>query len=106
MDFRPLYDNRRHLFYIGYDCQSNRYTEGHYDLMASEARLTSYVAVARGEVDVRHWAMLNRSLVRWRHYCGMVSWTGTMFEYFMPQLLLPTLVNSLIYEALCFALCA
>lgn len=74
--------------------------------MASEARLASYVAVARGDVPVEHWASLNRSLVGRRQYCGMVSWTGTMFEYFMPQLLLPAPVGSLLYETLCFAVCA
>lgn len=106
MEFAPLFDDGRRLFYIGYDCESQRYSEGRYDLMASEARLASYVATARGDVDVRHWAHLNRSLIGRRQYCGMVSWTGTMFEYFMPQLLLPTPVNSLLYETLCFCVCA
>ena len=106
MDFHPLYDCGQRLFYIGYDCEQQAFTPGRYDLMASEARLASYVAVARGDVPVEHWASLNRSLVGRRQYCGMVSWTGTMFEYFMPQLLLPAPVGSLLYETLCFAVCA
>ena len=106
MKFRPLYDDQQKLFYIGYDCEQQAFTPGRYDLMASEARLASYVAVARGDVPVEHWASLNRSLVGRRQYCGMVSWTGTMFEYFMPQLLLPAPVGSLLYETLCFAVCA
>lgn len=106
MNFAPLYDRGRSLFYIGYDCATEAYSEGRYDLMASEARLSSYIATARGDVGVRHWAHLNRSLVGNRRYCGMVSWTGTMFEYFMPQLLLPSPADSMIYETLCFCVCA
>ena len=105
MGFSPLYDSQRNLFYIGYDCEQQAYTEGHYDLMASEARLASYVAVARGDVPMKHWVSLDRSLVGRRQYCGMVSWSGTMFEYFMPQLLLPAPVNSLLYETLSFVVC-
>lgn len=104
--FAPLYDSNRHLFYIGYDCATETFSKNHYDLMASEARLSSYIAMARGEVNVRHWARLNRSLVGRRRYCGMVSWSGTMFEYFMPQLLLPSPADSMIYETLCFCVCA
>lgn len=70
MEFRPLYDDQRKLFYIGYDCENQEFTPGRYDLMASEARLASYVAVARGDVPVEHWASLNRSLVGRRQYCG------------------------------------
>lgn len=55
MDFSRLYDGQRRLFYIGYDCEKQAYTQGWYDLMASEARQTSYLAVARGEVSPRHW---------------------------------------------------
>ena len=57
--------------------------------MASEARQTSYVTVARGEVPPRHWRRLSRMLLGDNDYSGMASWTGTMFEYFMPNLLLP-----------------
>lgn len=102
MEFAPLYDATRRLFYIGYDCTKGEYTQGWYDLMASEARQTSYIAVARGEVEPRHWRRLSRALVSWDHYCGMASWTGTMFEYFMPHLLLPAEPNSLLYESLTF----
>lgn len=63
MQFAPLYDRNRNLFYIGYDCTKGAYSKSWYDLMASEARLSSYIATARGDVDVRHWARLNRSLV-------------------------------------------
>ena len=70
--------------------------------MASEARQTSYIAVARGEVEPKHWRRLGRALVSENQYSGMASWTGTMFEYLMPNLLMPVFPNSLIYESLCF----
>ena len=74
--------------------------------MASEARLASYLAVALGEVDPRHWRRLSRGLVGENDYCGMASWTGTMFEYFMPNLLLPCEPGSLMYESLSFCIYA
>lgn len=61
---------------------------GHYDLMASEARLTSYVAISRGDVPRKHWMRLSRALTDCDGYRGMISWTGTMFEYLMPTFLL------------------
>lgn len=104
MDFSPLYDRDRRLFSIGFDCARGELTRGWYDLMASEARQTSYLAVARGEVPPRHWRRLSRALVGQDHYRGMASWTGTMFEYFMPHLLLPAYQNSMLYESLHFCL--
>ena len=74
--------------------------------MASEARQTSYVTVARGEVPPRHWRRLSRMLLGDNDYSGMASWTGTMFEYFMPNLLLPCEENSLMYESLAFCVYA
>lgn len=106
MDFSLLYDKERKLFTIGYDIEKEKYTQGWYDLMASEARQTSYLAVARGEVEPRHWRRLGRMLVRDNDYSGMASWTGTMFEYFMPNLLLPAERNSLMYESLAFCIYA
>lgn len=102
MNLSPLYDNERKLFMIGYDVEKDEYTAGWYDLMASEARLASYLAIALGEVEPRHWRRLGRGLVGDNDYCGMVSWTGTMFEYFMPNLLLPDEQGSLMYESLSF----
>jgi len=103
MDFRPLYDKHRQLFYIGYDLEINSPTEGYYDLLASEARQTSYIAIARGQVPRNHWRRLGRVLSAQNRYSGMVSWTGTMFEYFMPHLIIPVYDNSLLYESLQFA---
>ena len=104
MDFRLLFDPVRQLFYVGYDWEHKIYPPNHYDLMASEARMTSYLAVARGEVPPRHWRQLSRALVQKGRYTGMGSWSGTMFEYLMPQLLLPWYEDSLLSETLAFCL--
>lgn len=74
--------------------------------MASEARQTSYISVAKGEVPPRHWRRLGRMLLGDNDYSGMASWTGTMFEYFMPHLLLPAEPNSFLYETLAFCVYA
>ena len=55
----------------------------------SESRLTSYYLTARGEVPLKHWRALSRLVVEHRGHFGFKSWTGTMFEYFMPYLFLP-----------------
>ena len=105
MDFSKLYDKQKNLFYIG--AQRDRpLTSGWYDLMASEARQTSYYAIARGHVPVRHWRRLSRALVSKDQFTGMASWTGTMFEYLMPELLLPCFENSFLYETAKFCVYA
>ena len=106
MDFAPLYDARRGLFYICYDCANDRPAGGWYDLMASEAMLTSYIAVAKGDVPVKHWRRLSRGQLQKDGYCGLASWTGTMFEYLMPELFLPLYRDSLLYESGKFCLYA
>lgn len=99
MDFRPLYDEDKRLFYIGFDLEKKLPSPGHYDLMASEARLTSYIAVAKGDVSRKHWRQLSRAMLKKGGYQGMASWTGTMFEYLMPELFLPLSRDSLLYES-------
>lgn len=106
MDLSPLFDQERELFSIGFDVEKGEMTSGWYDLLASEARLASYLAVALGEVDPKHWARLGRGLVGENNYCGLASWTGTMFEYFMPNLLLPCEEGSMMYESLSFCIYA
>lgn len=106
MDFSPLYDESRRLFRIGIDTRTNEPSPGWYDLLSSEARLTGYVAIAKGDVDRRHWRRLSRAQVQKDHYRGMVSWTGTMFEYLMPELFLPLAKESLLWESAKFCLYA
>lgn len=98
MDLSVFYDPARGLFRIGIDAEKDIPSSAHYDLLASEARLTSYLAVAKGDVPKKHWEALSRAMRGYRGYTGMASWTGTMFEYLMPELFLPLYRNSLIFE--------
>ena len=104
MDFSPIYDERRRLFRIGMDANTGEPSPGWYDLMSSEARLTGYLAVSRGDADVRHWRALSRAEVALGRRRGMASWTGTMFEYLMPELFLPLAPESLLWESAKFCL--
>lgn len=103
-DLSVLYHPRRKLFHIGYDLQHQKLSDSYYDLLMSEARLTSYISVAGGQVPPEHWAALGRMIVREGAYTGTVSWTGTAFEYFMPQILLPVRENTLFYETMMFCI--
>ncbi|GAB4267917.1 GH36-type glycosyl hydrolase domain-containing protein [Thermincola ferriacetica] len=94
--FLPLYDPKRQLFSIGYNVEEGMQTKSYYDLLASEARLASYIAIARGEIDKKHWFRLGRKLTRVDGHKGLVSWAGTMFEYFMPLLVMKNYENSLL----------
>ncbi len=104
MDFSLLYDPRRDLFYISYDTEQARGTGGWYDLLACEAMLTSFLAVARGQAPLKHWRRLGRGLLQKDGYRGLASWTGTMFEYLMPALFLPLIPGSLLQESARFCL--
>jgi cyclic beta-1,2-glucan synthetase len=95
MDFTSLYDVQRRLFYIGYNATANAMDDHHYDLLASEARLTSFVAIAKGDVPEEHWLYLGRPRGRAGGANLLLSWSGTMFEYLMPPLLLREGADSL-----------
>jgi cyclic beta-1,2-glucan synthetase len=88
MDFGFLYDKTRGLFAIGYLAGSPSLDGSHYDLLASEARLASFLAVARDQVPVEHWFRLGRTLTRAAGATALVSWSGSMFEYLMPALVM------------------
>ncbi len=103
-DLKPMFNERKKLFHIGIDADSQEKSRGCYDLYASEIKMTSYFAVARRLVDKKHWGALGRILVSRGRYTGLASWTGTMFEYFMPNIFLPSPEGSLGREALCFCL--
>ena len=90
--------------HIGIDTGSGKWSESYYDLLSSEARLTSYFAVARGDVPREHWRALSRAQVQKDHYRGCVSWSGSMFEYLMPELFLPPVRDSLLWESAKFCL--
>ncbi len=96
MHFKSLYDPRRNLFAIGFDVEEGHPSKSYYDLFASEARQTSLIAIAKGEVEKQHWFKLGRKLTRVDGDRGLVSWTGTMFEYLMPRLVVKSYPNTLI----------
>ncbi|MGY6554404.1 MAG: GH36-type glycosyl hydrolase domain-containing protein [Wenzhouxiangella sp.] len=86
MNFDFLYDRDRHLFRIGHDLDRGTADSNHYDLLASEARLASLVAIAKGDVPLRHWLHLGRPYRRRRGRAILMSWGATVFEYLMPEL--------------------
>ncbi len=87
-NFGFLYDPRRRLFSIGYRVIEQQLDRGYYDLLASESRLASVWAIAKGDVPVTHWAALGRPFYAIGPDVGLRSWSGSMFEYLMPSLVL------------------
>ena len=88
MDFEHLYDPVRKLFAIGMRVGDETLDASYYDLLASEARLLSFIAIAKGDVPVNHWFRLGRALVPVEDSTALVSWSGSMFEYLMPSLVM------------------
>jgi cyclic beta-1,2-glucan synthetase len=99
MDFRFLYNDKRELLSIGWNHAAGQLDKAHYDLLASEASLTSFLAVARGEAPRQHWFHLGRPLTRVAGGVTLVSWGGSMFEYLMPRLLLKPYAGTLLAES-------
>ncbi len=99
MDFAPFYDRERRLFHIGYNASADRLDPNHYDLLASEARLASYFAIAKQQVPVEHWFHLGRPVMRSGKGLALISWNGSMFEYLMPRLLMRSGPETLLYES-------
>ncbi|MCR2804441.1 GH36-type glycosyl hydrolase domain-containing protein [Paenibacillus soyae] len=89
-DFRQLYDAKTNLFSLGYHVTRRERDEVLYDLLASEARQASFVAIAMGQVPVSHWNALGRTMTKVGSQPALLSWSGTMFEYLMPWLLMRT----------------
>ncbi len=98
-DFRCLYDRRRRLLHIGLRADTGELDDSHYDLLASEARLTSLVGIAKGDLPAEHWAALGRPFFARGSHSGLKSWAGSMFEYLMPSLLLDEPTGSVLAEA-------
>jgi cyclic beta-1,2-glucan synthetase len=98
MDFGFLFDPMRKLFAIGYRVMDGSLDAGRYDLLASEARLASFVAIAKGDVPVAHWFRLGRALTPVERDSVLVSWSGSMFEYLMPALVMRAPVGSLLEQ--------
>ena len=99
MDFSWLYNRERKLFSIGYNVSTARIDPHHYDLLASEARIASFFAIAKRDVEMEHWFHLGRPVTRTQGGVALVSWNGSMFEYLMPRLLLPGSADTLLGES-------
>lgn len=98
MDFTFLYDTSRDLLAIGYDVGERRRDPSCYDLLASEARLTSFLLIAEGQLPQKHWFSLGRLLTSHGGDPSLISWSGSMFEYLMPQLVMPSYANTLLEQ--------
>lgn len=96
MDFEFLYDKRQRLFSIGYNKDTGLLDESRYDLLASESRLTSYLAIGDGQVPVEHWFALGRRLTSFNGRISLLSWSGSLFEFLMPLLFMPSLSPTLL----------
>jgi cyclic beta-1,2-glucan synthetase len=103
-DFSFLYHSKRRLLHIGFRVEEHQLDGSFYDLLASESRLTSLLAIAKGDVPVSHWAALGRPFYAVGKHAGLRSWSGSMFEYLMPTLVLEEPLNSVLHDACCAAL--
>ncbi len=98
-DFSVLYNPKKRLFSIGFDVEKNMLTNSYYDLLASEARQASLIAIAKKDVPVKHWNSLSRTLTSLNKYKGLISWSGTAFEYLMPNINIKQYESSLLDES-------
>jgi len=98
MDFTFLFDHTSKLFSIGYRVTDGSLDPSCYDLLASEARLTSFIAIAKGDVPSSHWFRLNRALTPVGRGSALISWSGSMFEYLMPALVMRSPAGSLLSQ--------
>ncbi|MBL0163060.1 MAG: cyclic beta 1-2 glucan synthetase [Xanthomonadales bacterium] len=96
MDFVFLYDSGRHLLSIGYNTSERRLDSGHYDLLASEARLANFIAIAQNQLPQESWFALGRLITEIDGDAALLSWSGSMFEYLMPQLVMPSYEDTLL----------
>ena len=96
MEVDFLFDKARHLLAIGYNVGERRRDSSYYDLLASEARLSTFVAIAQGQLPQESWFSLGRLLTSIGGEPILLSWSGSMFEYLMPLLVMPTYENTLL----------
>jgi cyclic beta-1,2-glucan synthetase len=95
-DFAMLYDQGRELFSIGFSTEQGRLDDSYYDMLASECRLASYLAIARGEVSQEHWFRLGRQFTRTSGGFALLSWSASMFEYLMPLLVMDSYADTIL----------
>ena len=98
-DFKYLYSEEHQIFSIGYNIEENKLTDSYYDLLASEARQASLIAIAKKDISPKHWNHLSRTLTIMDKHKGLISWSGTAFEYLMPNINIPKYKGSLLDES-------
>ncbi|MCY7327120.1 MAG: hypothetical protein LH618_01070, partial [Saprospiraceae bacterium] len=98
MEYDFLYDRSQHLLAIGYNVEDHRRDNSYYDLLASEARLSIFLAIAQGKIPQESWFALGRRLTSAGNTPVLLSWSGSMFEYLMPWLVMPNYENTLLDE--------
>jgi cyclic beta-1,2-glucan synthetase len=98
MDFKFLFDNTKKLFSIGFRVADATLDASYYDLLASEARLASFVAIAKGDVPSSHWFRMGRFMTPVARASALISWSGSMFEYLMPELMMRSPEGSMLSE--------
>ena len=103
-NFSLLYNKNTRLFSVGYNIEENKLTDSYYDFLASEARQASIVAIAKKDVPAKHWDSMSRTLTTVNGYKGLISWSGTAFEYLMPNMTMKNYKGSLLNESTKFAL--
>ena len=103
-NFSYLYSKENQIFSIGYNVEEGALTKSYYDLLASEARQASLIAIAKKDILPKHWYTLSRTLTILNRYKGLISWSGTMFEYLMPNINIPKYPGSIISESSDFAI--
>ncbi len=99
LDFAFLFGSQRQVFHIGYNVTAGKLDANSYDLLASEARIASLVALAKHEVPLSHWLHLARPLTRVDGTRVLLSWSATMFEYLMPTLFMRSYAGTLLHES-------
>jgi len=102
MDFSKLYTDHD-VFSIAYSANTNSLSGYNYNNFASEARILSFVSIMKGDVPSKHWLCLDKTLTKYKKHKGVVSWSGTSFEYFMPLIFMRTYPNTLLDESYFFA---
>lgn len=100
VEYDFLYDKSQHLLTIGYNTEEHRKDNSYYDLLASEARLTTFIAIAQGKLPQQSWFALGRQLTHTGTTPVLLSWSGSMFEYLMPMLVMPTYKNTLLQQTM------
>jgi cyclic beta-1,2-glucan synthetase len=102
MDFRFLFSQRRQIFHIGYNASTEQLDPSYYDLLATEARIASLIAIAKGDVPQSHWQHLGRPVTKVNGQQVLLSWSGTMFEYLMPTIFIKNYAGTFLDDS-CYA---